>query len=425
MKRICFVFGILMLVAMYTHGADTNKKTVSESIDFHVRGGLPNFFQAIQNNRSVHISYLGGSITAAQNGWRELTYNWLRVQYPCTLLTHNSAAIGGTGSNLGVFRTDHDVVSNKPDLVFVEFAVNDGGKPRAAVIKTMEGIVRKIWTANPKADICFVYTVDKEKIGKLINGELDSAVKAMEEVAEHYGIPTIHMGYDVMKLLQQGKLVFTAGKEENKNKIVFTTDNVHPLSESGHPIYAHTITGCFSRMSSFAIVKPHVLSTPIFNDNWEKAKVIDIADIINDGQWKRMPDDAKMVQSYSSFLNGIYTGKPGSKIQFSFKGTVLGLFDFVGPKSPVLNVTVDGVKKEVMRFDAHATYERLAYTVLFDELTDQVHQVEITVSDKTINKADIFKNSPGNLKILNDTPQMFNGIEYNIGGILMVGAVVK
>ena len=35
--------------------------------------------------------------------------------------------MGGTGSDLGVFRLQHDVLRQRPDLVFIEFAVNDAG----------------------------------------------------------------------------------------------------------------------------------------------------------------------------------------------------------------------------------------------------------------------------------------------------------
>jgi hypothetical protein len=35
------------------------------------------------------------------------------------------ASIGGTGSQPGIFRLERDVLSRKPDLVFLDFTVND------------------------------------------------------------------------------------------------------------------------------------------------------------------------------------------------------------------------------------------------------------------------------------------------------------
>jgi lysophospholipase L1-like esterase len=76
----------------------------------------------------VTVAYLGGSITA-MNGWRNKTTDWLRTTYPGATFKEIHAAIGGTGSDLGVFRLGRDVLAHKPDLLFVEFATNDGGQP--------------------------------------------------------------------------------------------------------------------------------------------------------------------------------------------------------------------------------------------------------------------------------------------------------
>jgi lysophospholipase L1-like esterase len=420
----CLLFCAVLPVNGYAKQKNT-KPVVVRVKDFNSRDGLPNFYHKLQQNRSVHIAYLGGSITAAQDGWRELTCNWFRVTWPQTIITHNNAAIGGTGSNLGVFRTERDVIRYKPDLVFVEFAVNDGGKEREKVVKPMEGIVRKIWLASPETDICFVYTIDQDKMKKLQEGHVDPAAEAMEEVAEHYGIPSIHLGYDVMRLLQEGKLVFTAPKEENKYKIVFTSDNVHPLSESGHPLYAATITRRLSEIAGYAVKKPHVLPDPIFEDCWEKGTVVSMETINKDATWEALPAGHPTMQIYNRFFDRLYKGKAGSRFSFRFKGTVIGLYDFVGPKSPILNVTIDGEKKEVMRFDKHSSYGRMSYTILADNLKNGIHQADIEVSGKPIDKAEVFKSAPANLEKLQASPELFDGIEYTIGGLLIVGELEK
>lgn len=51
--------------------------------------------------------------------------DWLKQQYSNVQFTSINSGIGGTGSDLGVFRTERDVLQYHPDLVFVEFAVND------------------------------------------------------------------------------------------------------------------------------------------------------------------------------------------------------------------------------------------------------------------------------------------------------------
>src|ERR1700722_14407690 len=100
----------------------------SQIVECMPRGGLPNFFAKLERGDSVRICYLGGSITA-QEGWRPLTLKWFQQQYPGDSISQINAAIGGTGSDLGVLRLRHDALDKKPDLLFVEFAVNDAGAP--------------------------------------------------------------------------------------------------------------------------------------------------------------------------------------------------------------------------------------------------------------------------------------------------------
>jgi hypothetical protein len=166
-----------------------------DAVECTPRGGLPNFFAKLEKGGEVNVAYFGGSITA-QRGWRVKSLAYFAKHYPKANLKEINAAIGGPGSLLGVFRLEHDVLQNKPDLVFIEFAENDedGGGNTAAIIKAMEGIVRKTWKACPTCDICFVYTLVERNVKKLQEGKMCRSASAMEQVADHYGIPTTRFG---------------------------------------------------------------------------------------------------------------------------------------------------------------------------------------------------------------------------------------
>lgn len=81
------------------------------------------------------VVFFGGSLTWSANatepnvtGFRGLMARYLAEKYPAAHFSFVDAAIGGTGSNLGMFRLERDVLSKKPDLVFLDFACNDGGE---------------------------------------------------------------------------------------------------------------------------------------------------------------------------------------------------------------------------------------------------------------------------------------------------------
>ena len=87
----------------------------------------------LKKGDTVNVAYIGGSVTggtgssdASKYSWRARTTAWLQSKYPSATVNEINMGIGGTGSYLGAARFDNNIVSKNPDLVFVEFAVNDG-----------------------------------------------------------------------------------------------------------------------------------------------------------------------------------------------------------------------------------------------------------------------------------------------------------
>ncbi len=397
-------------------------RPVSERQEFHRRSGLDNLFHRIETSRIVRIAYLGGSITEAGGGWRDLTFNWFRLNYPKTVFTQISAGIGGTGSDLGAFRVEEEVLKEKPDLLFVEFAVNDAARSPEDIIRSMEGIIRKTRRSNPLTDICFVYTIAEAQCNLLLEGRLHPAVVAMEQVADRYGIPSIHMGIRVAHLLKEGKLVFAAPADRNDSVIVFTQDKVHPLSESGHPLYAAVVAKYLEKMRNNRKAAAHPLPSPLTADNWEHARMIGLGEISRVGEWNEVPADHPTFRSFIQRLPGIWKGTPGSRLTFRFRGTTLGLYDVMGPGTGSLKVTVDGNELEVPRFDRYCTYWRLANRVLFDRLEDTEHEVVIEVTDTRLDKPTIL--TEANLDKYRKNPGDYTETNVYIGRLLLVGELL-
>lgn len=107
----------------------------------HAGTGKPASFAAFDSRAKagerLTVVFFGGSLTWSANasepnrtGFRGLTADWFEKTYPNAHFTFVDAAIGGTGSNLGMFRLERDVLSKRPDLVFLDFICNDGGDNR-------------------------------------------------------------------------------------------------------------------------------------------------------------------------------------------------------------------------------------------------------------------------------------------------------
>ncbi|MDO5580742.1 MAG: SGNH/GDSL hydrolase family protein [Planctomycetia bacterium] len=383
-----FVFLMILNILPFVHAADPVYQDIPAKA-MRLRDGLPNTLARLEKGEQVRIAYLGGSITA-QNGWRVQSMDWFRKQYPSAKLEEIHAAIGGTGSSLGVFRLDQDVLQYNPELVFVEFAVNDGGTSPQNIWCSMEGIVRKIWKAAPKTEIAFVYTFSVGQEKCILAGNCSRAASAMEMLADFYGIPSVNFCVPVVQLEQEGKLVYKAPKPE-EGKIHFSTDGVHPLP-AGHEIYTKLLADAFTEMKkmdrpSHMIDYASKLDHSFVKDNWENAKAIPIRESMLSGSWNLLDPQDPQRKSFEKRLgSAIYTsGTPGSSLKFRFKGSKAMIYDLLGPNAGQVWITVDGVKSKhpVARFDSYCTYWRLATLGIADKLDpDKVHSVEITIDSK-------------------------------------------
>ncbi|SDK26370.1 Lysophospholipase L1 [Pedobacter sp. ok626] len=415
----CLLLSFWMTAGAATFGAEVPSEKLEE---FHQRGGLPNFFRKVKSGKAVTVAYFGGSITQATGGWRDLSFNWLTATYPKATFKQVNAAIGGTGSNLGVFRLEHDVLSESPDLIFVEFAVNDSGLPAEGIHRSMEGIVRKTWRKYPNADICFVYTIAENGVKDLQAGRFQPTAIAMEQIAAHYNIPSIHMGVEVIRLLDAGKLVFTGNPEENPDKIVFTKDKTHPLTASGHPIYAKVVARNFERMSSFAKGQSHALPKAYIKDNWEKAQTLPLSKVATKNDWEALSQTDELQKKFKNNMPVLYKArKAGASFTIKFSGTALGVYDLIGPKSGIVEVIIDGEPTtEVMRFDAWGNNYRMNAFFL-KALPDGVHEVKFVVSAKEFDKAKILLTR--NTTILN--PDDYKENSWFVGNVLVVGNLLE
>lgn len=417
---IGLVSGLLSCNSQSTKEEAKGKQPVFQMEEFHQRDALPNLFYKINNQRQIRIGYIGGSITEAREGWRDLTFDWFRLTYPYTAFYQINAAIGGTGSDLGVFRVERDMLEQKPDLLFIEFAVNDAGRTREQILDSMEGLIRKTWTESPETDLCLVYTTAEPYCDSLVNGKQHHASLAMEELADHYGIPSIHMGVEVARLYAEGKLLLKADPSENANKIVFTKDRTHPLSESGHPLYASVVTRYLEQMRRVATPGKHTLSTPYVPSNWQNAKFIDLCDATLKGDWQKLSDGNKVYEQFRQSLPSLYKAGPGAILEFSFKGTQLGFYDCVGPGTGMIEITVDGKTIGKSRFDQWCDNYR-KHNFMLDSFEDGIHRVTVKVTGRPMDKAGIL--SKKNIQI--DDPAKYAGLDWYPANLMIVGEIVK
>jgi len=392
------------------------------------RDGLPNVFKKLEAGQNVKIAYLGGSITA-QPGWRPFTLSWFKEQYPQAKVEEINAAIGGTGSGLGVFRLQYDVIQHHPDLLFVEFAVNDGGQPPHSIHCSMEGIVRQTWKANPEADICYVYTLTEGMLQDLQSGKFPRAASAMEELADHYGIPSIHMGVEVARLEKEGRVLFKAKKPETEeekaapeDKIIFSSDGVHPHPETGHKLYLEAVIRSMEKIKSVGRAGPHERKDPFVEDNWEDACMLPLQEAHLEGDWEKLSPEADgLAKRFGTRLPDLWVARtPGSGLSFRFKGCLAGVYDLLGPDCGQVIVRIDDREPQVRaRIDGYCTYHRLAMMTLASDLSDQLHTVDVKIHSEEPDKRNILHEHRRH--DMDEHPEKYEGTSWYAGAIMLIG----
>ena len=187
-----------------------------------------------KNGESVSIVYLGGSITEGALATPQKTncYAYLSAQAfakaympdPGKLLYHN-AGISGTPSLLGITRLENDVLAHKPDIVFVEFAVNDANDDVSK--KVYESLVRKLLSSENEPAVVLIFT--------LLNS-FYTCQPHMSRIGKHYDLGMVSVYNAVQPQIQLGLMKWSD----------YSSDYAHPTNE-GHAFIAEAIMNYFEK----------------------------------------------------------------------------------------------------------------------------------------------------------------------------------
>lgn len=175
----------------------------------------------------VTIAVIGGSITqgtiskgaidnqvAQKSCYADIFFGWWKETFPNSDITVVNAGIGATDSYLGVHRVQEDVLDYHPDVVLVEYSVNDGSSNTYKI--TYDNLVYKVATSK-----------DAPAVMLLFMGQTNysSAQSIHQLVGFNYGLPMV----SYLNLLSGW---FESGRYTDKD---LSGDVTHP-SALGHAI---------------------------------------------------------------------------------------------------------------------------------------------------------------------------------------------
>jgi hypothetical protein len=167
--------------------------------------------EAAEDGKSLTLAYLGGSITEGKN-YSSPFSSYIKNTFCKGSFTEVNAGLSGTSSVVGLVRSEKDIVSKNPDIVVIEFSVND--HEDILYKKAFESLIKKFLSLPNEPAVIALITTSK--------GGYSSQTQ-MEKVGKQWDIPVISMHNALQGAFKSGFL---------KTGDYFT-DEYHPHKNGG------------------------------------------------------------------------------------------------------------------------------------------------------------------------------------------------
>ena len=347
---------------------------------------LKNLMKRAANGESLVIGFLGGSITQGslsstpKNCYAYLVYEWWKKSFPNAAFSFVNGGIGGTTSHYGGARAWKDVLCYRPDIVTVDFSVNDDANEFFE--ETYEGTIRRLLAA-PSAPAVVVLNNVFYDTGK-------NAQDYHNRIADHYGIPHVSIKDTVYPDVESGKIV----------RADITPDNLHP-NDKGHRLVAdeicklldsikaemeeETIAGENIEGKSTKTEASVLLPAPLTENAYEHSRLIQIQDneAILDGF---LVDPIEKKGMLDIFKNGWTAAHTNDKISFEIECSCLAVQYRKSVQQPVpkAKAVIDSDEAHAVILDGNFTEDWgdcLYLEPLLHHAEKKVHRIEITVTD--------------------------------------------
>jgi hypothetical protein len=243
-------FSILFLLLLCSLPVNTEKHNYNDFPAFAINGiTFPNdsifnravtdegnnwrihqFLSKCKTQQAVKIGFIGGSITAGAVVTSDTNrFSTLFCKSIASCFTNlNSveeinAGIGATDSRFGCSRVKEDLLEKKPDLIVIDFAVNDWQIGDSIYIQNcMEGLIRQCLQSANDVPVLLVF---------FTKGSGENVQKIHEVIGRWYKLPMLSYQDAIWPII-----------ESNKNEYwkLFFYDDPHP-NDNGHKLCAYLL----------------------------------------------------------------------------------------------------------------------------------------------------------------------------------------
>lgn len=354
---------------------------------------LKKVIEKAQKGEAVTVAYIGGSITQGAGAkpihaacYAAKSFEAFKEMFTSTSyapLQYIKAGVGGTPSELGMIRYDRDVLRDgkaEPDLVVIEFAVNDEGDETQGAC--YESLILKCLTSKNKPAVVLLFSVFS------YDWNLQDR---LAPIGKHYHVPMVSV---LDAVVPQFGLARSEGGVISKRQFFY--DIFHP-SNDGHQVMADCLTYLFEQAekADWDEEQTEYPTVPVKGNSFTNVHRLDRhytlegVQIVEGGftekdeelQYVEMNEDTCGTPQFP--FNWQHTPTSGSesfKLSIESKNLLLVYKDSGSPDYGKVEIYVDG--KWVKEIDPKVVgWTHCNAVILYDEKELRRHEVEIKMAE--------------------------------------------
>ena len=296
-------------------------------------GPYQRFLKRAEKGEQLTVGVLGGSITfgavcpVPEKQYHGVLLEYLHKRYPRSSFTLVKAGIGATNSVYGAFRAERDLLSRRPDLVILEFAVNDTDGSLWA--QSYEGAVRQILKRGCPLILLF-----------MTHNHQHNAQRFQTVIGRHYGLAMVSFHDAVMPELMNGNLLWDE----------VSRDEVHPNPQA-HSFAGKLLCGLLEKIEKLPFGPERSLPRPLFSAEFEHIflQEEDRFQPEKTQGWRKIPEDDPQGKAFTGCW---FASAPGSEMRFSFEGVSLYI-SYLGIEGPAGRISVQVDRRPPVMADSY------------------------------------------------------------------------
>lgn len=322
-----------------------------------------------QSGQDVTIAYIGGSITEGIGANADTCYAALSAkQFEKDYCKNSSvnfvnAGMSGTPSIIGCARVQRDVTPYNPDIVFVEFAVNDGTETEMK--KAYESLVRTLLNLESAPAVILIFNV-------IESGH--TCKEHMGQIGAHYDLGMISPADSLTAEFEAKRMTWSD----------YSDDQSHP-NAYGHQLLADFIKNYYEKALSQEADSEYTMPQDVlFGNEFENCVYIDAQEIA-------ASDFGSFVPAFTmqQFPNGVANAKDGTnnalKLSLEAKSVI-----FIYKQTAIdpwgnAQLIVNGITETVLMGKMTGGWGGPAYHAISSNET-QSYDIEIKMVDTSVDK---------------------------------------